>query len=62
MFLGKFIKGNLSVVSDMALYYTQYKHIYNLDEGLAWEKIKWLLPWHFVFGFSGTFCSEFVSV
>ena len=35
MFLGKFIKGNLSVVSDMALYYTHYKHIHNLDEGLA---------------------------
>ena len=26
MFSGKFIKGNLSIVSDMALYYAQYKH------------------------------------
>ena len=37
MFSGKFTEGNLSVVSDMALYYTQYKHIHNLEEGLAWE-------------------------
>ena len=37
MFSGKFIKVNLSVVSDMALYYTQYKDIHNLEEGLAWE-------------------------
>ena len=37
MFSGKFIKGKLSVVSDMALCYTQYKHIHNLDEELAWE-------------------------
>ena len=37
MFFGKFIKGILSVASDMALCHTQYKHIYNLDEGLAWE-------------------------
>ena len=26
MFSRKFVEGNLSVVSDMALYYTQYKH------------------------------------
>ena len=37
MFSGKFVEGNLSVVSNMTLYYTQYKHIHNLDEGLAWE-------------------------
>ena len=37
MFSGKFMKGNLSVVSDMALYCTQFKRIYNLDEVLAWE-------------------------
>ena len=37
MFSGKFFKGNLSVLSDMALYYTQYKHIYNLDWGYTWE-------------------------
>ena len=33
----KSMKGNLSVVSDMNLYYTQFKHIHNLDKGLAWE-------------------------
>ena len=37
MFSGKSAKGNLSVESDMALYYTQFKHTHNLDEGLAWE-------------------------
>ena len=35
MFSGKFIKGNLSVMPDMALLFTQCKHIQNnLDEGL----------------------------
>ena len=28
MFSGKFMKGNLSVLSDMALYYTKYIYIY----------------------------------
>ena len=37
MFSGKFINGNLSTMSDMALYYTQYKYIHNFDEPLAWE-------------------------
>ena len=39
MFSGKFMKGNLSVLSDMALYYTKYIYIYvhNFDKGLAWE-------------------------
>ena len=41
MFSGKFMKGNLSVLSDMALYYTIYIYIYiyvhNFDKGLAWE-------------------------
>ena len=37
MFSGNFMKENLSVVSDMALYYTQFKQIHNLDEGLACE-------------------------
>ena len=37
MFCGKSMKGNLSVVSDMDLYYTQFKHIHNSDKGLAWE-------------------------
>ena len=37
MFDGKIIEENLSVVSDVSLYYTQYKHIHNLDEGLASE-------------------------
>ena len=40
MFCGKFIERNLSVASDMAVYYTQYKHIHNLDESLPWENIK----------------------
>ena len=40
MFSGKFIKGNLSVVSGMALHYTQYKHFHNFDDCLAWEQIK----------------------
>ena len=37
MLSGNFIKGNLSVVNDVALYYTQYKDTHNLDEGLAGE-------------------------
>ena len=37
MLSGNFIKGNLSVVYDVALYYTQYKDTHNLDEGLAEE-------------------------
>ena len=40
MFRGKFIERNLSVAPDMAVYYTQYKHIHNLDESLPWENIK----------------------
>ena len=37
LFPGKSAKGNLSVESDMALYYTQYKHIDNLGESLTRE-------------------------
>ena len=52
------MKGNLSFVSDIALYYAQYKHIqiwmgiYLMTAGLK----------HFDFGFSSTFCLESVSV
>ena len=39
MFSVKFIKEKLSVVFDMVLYYAYYKHIHNLDEGFAWNKL-----------------------
>ena len=43
-------------------YITHYININNLDEGLPWEWIKWLLLWHSFFGFQVLFVQSFVSI